>query len=100
MRYKQKDFEKVAHGEVSPREMAQKYGVSYSTFMSRFNRSGYYICKHKFRITSPHMNKIVYSYSAVADELCVSEQTIRNYLKGKRIKTFEDLGIKIEVVEQ
>ena len=100
MRYKQKDLEQVAHGEVPPREMAQKYGVSYSTFMGALNRKGYYICKHKFKITSPHKTKIVYSYSAVADELGVSEQTIRNYLKGKKVKLFEDLGIKVEVVER
>ena len=68
--------------------------------MGALNRKGYYICKHKFKIISPFKNKVVYSYSAVADELGVSETTIRNYLKGKKVKLFEDLDIKVEVVEK
>ena len=97
MKYNIKDFEKVANGKASVEEMCENYDVSRQVFVNAMNRHGYYCKKTKLKIITPHKIKIVYSYSACANELKVSEQTIRNYLKGKRVKTFEDLDIKIEV---
>lgn len=99
MKYNEKDFEKVAKGLASVDEMCEFYGVSHEAFITAMNRKNYYLKKTKLKITTPHKTKVVYSFSACAYELKVSEQTIRNYLKGKRVKVFEDLGIKIEVVQ-
>jgi hypothetical protein len=100
MKYNEKDFEKVAQGKKTIQEMCEYYGVSREAFILAMNRKKYYVKKTKIKIVSPTKTKIVYSFSACAYELKVSEQTIRNYLKGKRVKLFEDLGIRIEVVER
>ena len=100
MKYNDKDLENVAKGKVSVDEMCEFYGVSRENFIKAMNRKGFYLKKTTIKITSPSKVKIVKSFSACAYELKVSEQTIRNYLKGKKVKLFEDLGIKIEVVER
>jgi len=100
MKYNDKDFEKVAKGKVSVDDMCEFYGVSHQVFVNAMNRRGYYQRKTKIKIISPTKTKIVYSFSACAYELKVSEQTIRNYLKGKKVKVFEDMNIKVEVVER
>lgn len=99
MKYDDKDFEKVVKGKATINEMSEFYGVSREAFILAMNRKGYYSKKTKLRITTPHKTKVVYSFSACAYELKVSEQTIRNYIKGKRVKLFEDMNIKVEVVE-
>ena len=98
MKYDLNDFERVANEEATIEEMANKYDVSTRTFIRSMNKNGYYVKKIKFRITSPHKTKTVYSYSSCASELNVSIETIRQAVKGKRIKLFEDMGIKVEVV--
>ena len=100
MKYNEEDFKKVASGKASVKEMCEFYGVSREAFILAMNRQKYYLKKTKLKIISPSKIKIVYSFSACAYELRVSERTIRNYLQGKRVKLFEDLDIKIEVVEQ
>ena len=100
MKYNIKDFEKVANGKASVEEMSELYCVSREAFIRAMNKKGYYLNKTKIKIISPNKTKIVYSYSACADELKVSIETIRNALKGKRVKTFEDLGIKVEVMKR
>jgi len=100
MKYNIKDFEKVADGKVSVEDMSEFYGVSRTAFILAMNRSGYYLNKTKIKIISPYTTKIVYSYHSCALELKVSEQTIRNALKGKRVKLFEELGIKLEVMRK
>ena len=99
MKYELKDLEKVAKGKMTIEEACDFYGVSRENFIKAMNRKGYYLKKTTIKITSPSKTKIVKSFSACAYELKVSEQTIRNYLKGKRVKLFEDLDIKIEVVD-
>lgn len=99
MKYNDKDFEKVAKGKAKIEDMCEFYNVSHNVFLKAMNRKGYYLKKTKLKITSPSKIKVVHSFSACANELKVSEQTIRNYLKGKRVKTFEELEIKVEVVE-
>ena len=98
IKYDKEDLLLVAQGKATPKEMCDKYNVPYQTFMCALNRSGLYIKKHKLKIITPYGNKIVYSFRACADELNCSEQTIRNYLKGKKIKLFEELEIKIEEI--
>ena len=100
MKYDIKDFEKVAKGTMSLDEASKLYGVSKTNFVKAMNRSKYYIRKTKIKIITPLKTKIVYSYSACADELKVSEMTIRNALKNKRVKLFEELGIKLEVIKK
>lgn len=99
MKYEDKDFEKVIDGDVSIKEMCDKYSTSRKNFIRAMNKRGYYIKKTKIKIISPHKTKIVYSYSACADELGVSERTVRNALEGKHIKLFDDMGIKVEIVQ-
>ena len=99
MKYNEKDFEKVAKGKTTIQEMCEFYKVSKEAFVIAMNRKGYYTKKTTIKIISPSKTKVVKSFSACAYELKVSEQTIRNYLKGKRVKLFEELGIKLEVIE-
>ena len=99
MKYKLKDFENVASGKSAIEDMCEYYGVSRKLFIQAMNRKGYYLKKTTLRIISPNKTKIVHSFSACADELGVSEQTIKNAIKGKRVKLFEELGIKVEIVE-
>ena len=99
MKYNEKDLEKVAQGKVSVEDMCELYCVSRENFIKAMNRKGYYLKKTTIKIISPNKIKIVKSFSACAYELKVSERTIRNALKGKRIKLFEELGIKLEVVQ-
>ena len=99
MKYDENDFKKVKKGEATIEEMCKKYNVPRACFYRAMNRQGYYVKKAKIKIISPTKTKIVYSFSACADELKVSQQTIRNYLNGKRVKLFEKLDIKIKVEE-
>ena len=100
MKYDDTDFEKVVKKETTINEMLIKYNVNKKTFIKALNRRGYYLNKTKIKITSPFKTKIIYSYSACANELGVSERTIRNYLGGKRVKIFEEMNIKIEVIKR
>ena len=99
MKYDLNDFEKVANDEATLDEMAKKYGVARDTFRRSMNTYGYHVKKTKFRITSPHKVKVVYSYSSCASELNVSIETVRQAINGKQIKLFEDMGIKVEVIK-
>ena len=99
MKYDHKDFEKVAKGKATIDEMSEFYGVSHETFRRVMNKYGYHLRKVKIKIASPQKTKIVNSISACAYELKVSEQTIRNALKGKQIKLFEELDVKLEVLK-
>ena len=99
MKYNLEDFEKVVSGKYDIDELSKRYGVSHNALIRAMNRNGYYMRKTKIKIISPNKTKIVYSYSACADELKVSERTIRNYVQGKRVKIFEEMEIKIEVLK-
>lgn len=99
MKYDIKDFEKVASGKSTIQEMCDFYDVSRQSFIRAMNKRGFYLKKTKIRIITQNQTKVVKSISDCAYELKVSDETIRNYLKGKRIKLFDDMGIKIEVVK-
>lgn len=99
MKYDIKDFEDVAKGKVSIQYMSEFYKVSKLSFNKAMNRKGYYLKKTKIKIVSPSQIKIVSSISECAYELKVSDTTIRNCLNGKKIKLFEDMGIKLEVIK-
>lgn len=99
MKYDIKDFEDVIKGKVSIQYMSEYYKVSKEAFIKAMNRKGYYIKKTKIKITTPHQTKIVFSINECAYELKVSDTTIRNYLDGKKVKLFEDMGVKLEVVK-
>lgn len=99
MKYDIKDFEKIVSGEVEIEEVTKKYNVSQSRLQRVMNYYGFYVHKTKFKITTPHKTKVVYSYLSCASELNVSVETIRKAVKGERIKVFEEMGIKVEVVK-
>ncbi len=98
MKYNIDDFEKVVNGQETIKTMCDTYGVSKKTFIRAMNRKGYHIKKTKVRIITQNKTKVVSSISDCAYELKVSDETVRDCLKGKRIKLFEEMGIKIEVV--
>ena len=100
MKYDIKDFEKVIKQKATIDEMCAMYKVSRYAFIKAMNSKGFYTKKKKIKIVSPSQTKVVSSISECAYELKVSDETIRNYLKGKRVKLFEEMGIKIEVVER
>lgn len=99
MKYDIKDFEAVASGKVDVKSMCDFYGVSHKAFVLAMNRNGFYLRKTKIKIKTPNQTKVVSSISECAYELKVSDETIRNCLKGKRIKLFDDMGITIEVLK-
>ena len=98
MKYELQDFEKVVKGYASVEQMCEQYEVSRATFLRAMNRKGFYIKKIKLKIITPTKIKIVSSISDCAYELKVSDKTIKNYLKGKRVKLFEELNIHILVL--
>ena len=99
MKYDIKDFEKVVNGNTTIQEMCAHYNVSRQTFIRAMNKKGFYLKKTKLRIITPNQTKVVSSISECSYELKVSDETIRNYLKGKPIKLFDEMGIKIEVIK-
>lgn len=99
MKYEDKDFEKIVKGKSTIDDVCKKYGVKKTALIKAMNRRGYFMKKKKFIIVSPHKTKVVYSYRECADELNVSIETIRNAVKGKHIKLFSDMGVRLEVVD-
>lgn len=99
MKYDFKDFEKVIDGNVTLDELVKKYGVSRKTIIRTMNNNGFYLNKTKIKIISPYKTKIVYSWSSCASELNVSVETVRQAIRGKKIKLFEKMGIRLEVVK-
>lgn len=98
MKYDIKDFEDVASGKKDVNSMCEYYNVSHKAFILAMNRKGYYLRKRRIKIMTPNQTKVVSSISECAYELKVSDETIRNCLKGKRIKLFDEMNIKIEVL--
>ena len=99
MKYELKDFEDVVNGKSTIEVMCERYKVSRQTFIRSMNKKGFFIKKVKLKIITPTKTKVVSSISECAYELKVSDKTIRNYLKGKRIKLFDELSIHILVLE-
>lgn len=97
-KYEIEDFEAIKKGETSLKEVALKYGVSRKTLLTALNRYGVYLNKKTIIIHSPYGAKKCVGIKEVAKELKLSQWSIKQALKGKRIKTLEDLDIKLEVV--
>lgn len=98
MKYLEEDLEAIRRKEKTVKEVADKYGVSQNALIRCLNRRKYYIRKMRIKIKTPYKTTVVDSLQECADTLHLSKETIRQAIKGKRIKTLEDLNIKLEVV--
>lgn len=97
-KYEIEDFEAIKKGETSLQDVALKYGVSVKAIQMAVNRCGIYLKKRIIIIYTPYGAKKCIGIREVADELNLSQWTIKQALKGKKIKTLEDLDIKLEVI--
>ena len=98
-KYDLDDFEKIVNKEKTVGEIAKKYGVSPSRIRQALSERGYHINK-RVVIISPYKTIICQDKQKCADELKVSRQTIINALKGIRVPTLDELGIKIMYEEE
>ena len=98
MKYLDDDLESVANGTKSITEVAWQYNVSVIALKRAMNRRGYYLRKKKIKITTPYKTYVVDGIQECANTLKLSTQSIKNALKGKRVKTLEELNIKIELL--
>lgn len=98
MRYLEEDLEAVTKGMVTLDDLANNYGVSRDTLRRYLNRHGYHIRKVKIKIIDPFKTTLAHSIQECADTLQVSTATIKNALKGKKVKVLEELEIKLERV--
>ena len=93
-KYDLDDFEKVITKEKTIGEIAHKYGVSPNRIRQAMIERGYRLNK-RIKIISPYKVIVVQDKQKCADELNVSRQTVVRALKGIRVPTLDDLGIKI-----
>lgn len=100
MKYLEEDLLAIVHKEKTLKEVAGKYGVSQNSLIRCLNRRKYYLRKMRIKIKTPYKTTIVDSVQECADTLHLSKETIRQALKGKKIKTLEELNVKLEVVQK
>ena len=100
MKYLEEDLEAIAKKETTIKAVAEKYGVSQNAVLRILNMRGYHLRKQKIKIKTPYKTVVVGSIQECAETLKLSTQSIRNALKGQRIKTLEDLHITVEVVKR
>ena len=100
MKYLEEDLEAISKKTMTIKQVADKYGVSQTAVLRILNIRGYHIRKRKIIIRTPYNSAVVGSVQECAETLNLSTQSIRNALHGKRVKTLEDLGIKLEVVKK
>lgn len=98
-KYEIEDFEAIKKGDTTIKDVALKYGVSVKALQMAINRSGIYLKKKIVIIHTPYGAKKCIGIREVANELNLSQWTIKRALKGERVKTLEDLDIMLEVVE-
>lgn len=98
-KYEIEDFEAIKKGDTTIEDVAQKYGVSKKALQMAINRSGIYLKKKTIIIHTPYGAKKCLGIREVANELNLSQWTIKRALKGYRVKTLEDLDIMLEVVD-
>ena len=97
-RYEIEDLEAIKKGEASLQEVALKYGVSVKAIQMALNRRGIYLRKQIIIIHTPYGAKKCVGIREVADELNLSQWSVKQALKGNRVKTLNDLDIKLEVI--
>ena len=100
MKYLEEDLEAIAKKELTIKEVAIKYGVSQNAVLRILNMRGYHVRKRKIKIKTPYKTVVVGSVQECAETLKLSTQSVRNALNGKRVKTLDDLGIKLEVLKR
>lgn len=97
-KYEIEDFEAIKKGETSLKRVALKYGVSEKTLQKAINRSGIYLKKQVIIIHTPYGAKRCIGIKEVAEELKLSQWSVKQALKGRRVKTIDDLEIRLEVI--
>ena len=98
-KYEIEDFEAIKKGDTSIQEVALKYGVSVKTLQMALNRSGIYLRKQTIIIHTPYGAKKCFGIKEVANELNLSQWSIKRALHGHYPKTLNDLDIKLEVID-
>lgn len=100
MKYLEEDLEAIVKKEKTIKQVATDYGVSQNAVLRCLNRRGYHIKKRRIRIITPYKTVVVESAYECAETLKLSATTINKALRGEKIKTLEELGIKVEVVRR
>ena len=97
-RYAQEDLEAVVRGELTIEHLAYRYNTSPQAIKKALYRIGYR--KHKqIKIISPYKTIYVADMQKCAEELNMSVSSVKRALKGKPVPTLDDLGIRLEVVD-
>lgn len=100
MKYLEEDLEAIVKKQKTIKQVAEDYGVSQNAVIRCLNRRGYHTRKRRIKITTPYKTVVVGSIQECADTLKLSVVTINKALRGIRIKTLEDLNVKLEVYKR
>ena len=98
-KYELEDLLAIKEGTLTIRDVALKYETSEFAVKKALTRSGIYLKKKTIIIHTPYGAKKCFGIREVADELNLSQWSIKQALSGKRVKTIEDLDIKLEVID-
>ena len=99
IKYDIEDFEAVAKGETTVKELVKKYQSTPKQIRQALVQRGFHIRK-QIKIVSPYKTMIVADKQKCADELGVSRSTIAKALKGEKIPTLDELNIQLSYVEE
>ncbi len=98
--YDIEDLKKVANGEMSIQECANKTHTSVRGTYHALYRYGLYIRKIRIKITTPFKTIITTSIEEASKELQCSRASIKNALSGKKVSFMERENIKVELYDE
>ena len=98
-KYEIEDLVAIKEHRATIHEIAIKYDTSDKAIQTALNRSGIYLKKKTIIIHSPYGAKKCIGIKQVAKELKLSQWTIKQALKGNRVRLLEKLDIKLEVID-
>lgn len=99
IKYTQEDLEAVIKGELTIEHLAYRYNTSPQAIKKALYRIGYR--KHKqIKIISPYKTIYVADMQKCAEELNMSVSSVKRALQGKAVPTLDELGIKLEVINE
>ena len=98
-KYKISDIELLAQKKITPKEFAEKYGVSLDSVYHLCRREHIHLTKPVIIIRSKYGDTYVRGKQECAEELKISYTSVVRALKGEKVNTLEELGIEIIYAE-